>query len=265
MDASERGVSIVVPTWREAANLAPLAERVSAAMSAGSSAGSSAESSAGPVPWELVFVDDDSQDGSEGIAADLARRFPVRLESRREGPRDLSLAVLEGVRLSRYDRIVVMDADLSHPPESIPALLAELERGGCDLVVGSRYAPGSRIAPGWSRWRLFGSRLATRLAQPLAPVSDPLSGFLAMDRRSLPDLGPPRPLGYKIGLEWMVRGRLRVREVPIGFAERNLGASKMTWRQQVAYLSQLLRLYFAAFRVSDRAGRPRARPPEPGR
>ena len=244
MDASERGVSIVVPTWREAENLAPLAERVSAAMSDS------------PFPWELVFVDDDSQDGSEEVAADLARRLPARMEIRRQGPRDLSLAVREGVRASRYDRIVVMDADLSHPPESIPALLAELDRGGCDLVVGSRYTPGSRIAPGWSRWRRLGSRLATRLAQPLAPVSDPLSGFLAADRRSLPDLGPPRPLGYKIGLEWIARGRLRVRETPIAFAERNSGASKMTWRQGAAYLSQLLRLYFAAF------GRSRGRPPE---
>lgn len=246
-------MSLVVPTYREAENLAPLAERVSAAMSDL------------PVPWEMIFVDDDSRDGSETIAADLAKRLPVRLESRREGPRDLSLAVVEGVRRSRYDRIVVMDADLSHPPERIPALLAELDRGGCDLVVGSRYAPGSGIAADWSRWRHFGSLLAARLARPLAPVSDPLSGFLAADRRSLPDLGPPRPLGYKIGLEWMVRGRLRVREAPIRFAERRRGASKMTWRQGAAYLTQLLRLYFAAFRAADPAGRARGRPAEPGR
>ena len=253
IDASECGVSLVVPTYREAENLVALAERVSAVMSDG------------PLPWELIFVDDDSRDGSEEIATDLARRFPARMESRRHGPRDLALAVREGVRLGRYDRIVVMDADLSHPPESIPALLAELDRGGCDLVVGSRYAPGSRIAPGWSRWRRLGSLLATRLARPLAPVSDPLSGFLAADRRALPDLGPPRPLGYKIGLEWIARGRLRVREVPIGFAERNSGESKMTWRQGAAYLSQLGRLYFAACFAADRGGRSRGRPAEPGR
>lgn len=251
MEASERGVSLVVPTYREAENLAALAERVSAAMSGMA------------VPWELIFVDDDSRDGSEDIAADLARRLPVRMESRRAGPRDLSLAVLEGVRRSRYDRIVVLDADLSHPPESVPALLAELDRGECDLVVGSRYAPGSGIADDWSRWRHLGSRLAAGLARPLAPISDPLSGFLAADRRALPDLGPPRPLGYKIGLEWMVRGRLRVGEVPIRFAERNRGASKMTWRQGAAYLAQLLRLGFASFRAADPAGAAR-RPAESG-
>lgn len=244
MNPSERGVSVVVPTWREAANLAALAERVSGALEGR------------PGPWELLLVDDDSGDGSAEIAADLARRLPVRFLVRRDGPRDLSLAVLEGLRRARHDRLVVMDADLSHPPESIPDLLTELDRGAFDLVVGSRYTPGSAIDPAWSRGRLFLSRLATLLARPLARCSDPLSGFFAADRRALPELDPQRPLGYKIGLELMVRGRLRVGEVPIAFSDRNRGSSKMTWRQQAAYLSQLRRLYLHRLRSAARR-RPR--------
>lgn len=240
MNASERGVSIVVPTYREAENLAALAERVSGVLARC------------PGPWEMILVDDDSQDGSEEIAAGLARRLPLRLLLRRGGPRDLSLAVLEGIRAARYDRIVVMDADRSHPPERIPDLLTELDRGDCDLVVGSRYAPGSAIDPAWSRGRLLLSRLATLLARPLAPCSDPLSGFFAADRRALPELDAQRPLGYKIGLEFIARGRLRVGETPIAFSDRSLGSSKMTWRQQTAYLSQLCRLYRRRFTAPAR-------------
>lgn len=243
LNPSERGVSVVVPTWREADNLAALAERVAGALESR------------PGPWELLLVDDDSQDGSEEIAADLARRLPLRLILRRDGPRDLSLAVLEGIRRARYDRVVVLDADLSHPPESIPALLTALDRGASDLVVGSRYAPGSVIAPTWSRARFFLSRLATLLARPLARCSDPLSGFFAADRCSLPELDPRRPLGYKIALEFMVRGRLRVGEVPIAFADRTRGSSKMTRRQQTAYLSQLGRLYLHRLRAAARRRR----------
>lgn len=243
LNPSERGVSVVVPTWREADNLAALAERVAGALESR------------PGPWELLLVDDDSQDGSEEIAADLARRLPLRLIVRRNGPRDLSLAVLEGLRRARYDRVVVLDADLSHPPESIPALLTALDRGAFDLVVGSRYARGSALDPTWSRARFFLSRLATLLARPLASCSDPLAGFFAADRRRLPELARERPLGYKIGLELMVRGRLRVGEVPIAFADRTRGSSKMTRRQQVAYLSQLGRLYLHRLRAAARRRR----------
>ena len=235
MGASERAVSVVAPTYREAANIAALAERVGAALSGSG------------VRWELILVDDDSQDGSERIAAELARRLPVRMEVRRDAPRDLSAAVLAGIRSARYHRVVVLDADLSHPPERIPDLLATLDSGDCDLVVGSRYAPGGRLDRAWSPRRFLASRLATRLARPLASCSDPLSGFFAADRRSLPEQRRLRPLGYKIGLELMVRGRLRIREVPIGFSERGRGSSKLNWRQQFRFLRHLLRLYLHRF------------------
>ena len=91
--------------------------------------------------------------------------------------------------------------------------------------------------------RALNSRIATLLAAPLVTCSDPMAGFFAVDRRALPDPTTLRPVGYKIGLELMVRGGLRVREVPISFDERRDGRSKLGWRQRLAYLRHLGRLY----------------------
>ena len=238
--------SIVVPTFREAANIPLLARRVHAALS-----------EAG-IDWELILVDDASNDGSDAIVAELAGRLPVRMQTRRERPRDLSRSVLQGVRLARFDRLVVMDADLSHPPERIVDLLSGLD-AECDMVVGSRYAPGGRVDRCWSRRRRLSSRVATWLARPLVSCADPLSGFFAIDRRSLPEPARLRPVGYKIALELMVRGRLRVKEVPICFCDRGLGTSKLGWRRQLDFLRHLCCLY--RFRFGGRAagGRTRGR------
>ena len=227
-------VSIIVPTFREAANIPRLAERIHAALSDSG------------IAWELLLIDDNSDDGSEAVVAELARNLPVRLVTRRQWPRDLSLSVIEGIRLCRFDRLVVMDADLSHPPERIADLLAALD-ADCDMVVGSRYAPGGLIDRTWSPWRLLNSRLATSLALPLVSCSDPMSGFFAIDRRTLPDLERLQPIGYKIALELMVRGKLRVKELPIDFRDRSMGSSKMNWRQQLNFLRHLYRLYRCEF------------------
>ena len=223
-------VSILVPTLREAENIPALAAGVRAALSDRD------------VEWEMVLVDDDSQDGSDALVAEIARRLPVRLETRRAAPRDLALSVLLGMRRVRFDRIVVMDADLSHPPERIVDLLAALGED-CDIVVGSRYLPGASVDRAWGRHRAFASWLGTLLARPLADCRDPLSGFFATDRRRLPDLESLRPVGYKIALELMARGRLRVREVPIRFVDRRRGRSNLSWRTYLAFLRHLCRLY----------------------
>ena len=226
--------TIVVPTLREAPNLEPLAERV-----AGALAGRGVE-------WELLLVDDDSDDDTLDVAGRLARRLPLRIEVRRGMRPDLSQAVLQGIAHARHDRVVVMDADLSHPPERIPDLLAGLDAGR-DMVVGTRYVAGASTAGDWGWARVLNSRLATLLAAPLTACSDPMSGFFAVDRRALPDRAALRPLGYKIGLELMVRGRLRVGEVPIAFDDRRRGKSKLGWRQRLAYLRHLGRLYLHVF------------------
>ena len=229
-ESAGQTLTIIVPTFREADNIAPLVERIDGALSGTG------------IEWELLLVDDDSNDGSEAVAAELARRLPVRMLTRRETPRDLSLAVIEGIRLSRFDRLVVMDADLSHPPEHIVDLLAALD-GDCDIVIGSRYTSGGIVDRSWSPYRVLNSRLATGLARPLVRCSDPMAGFFATRRSRLPELRTLRPMGYKIALELMVRGHLRVREVPIDFRDRSIGFSKMNWRQQIRFLRHLSRLY----------------------
>ncbi|MYC80836.1 MAG: glycosyltransferase family 2 protein [Acidobacteria bacterium] len=233
-------VSIIVPTFREAANIPRLVERIHAALSDSG------------ISWELLLVDDNSEDGSEAVVAELAGRLPVRMVTRRQPPRDLSLSVIEGIRLCRFDRLVVMDADLSHPPERIADLLAALD-GDCDMVIGSRYAPGGLIDQTWSPWRLLNSRVATSMAFPLVSCADPMAGFFATDRRVLPVLQTLQPIGYKIALELMVRGQLRVKELPIDFRDRRLGSSKMNWRQQLKFLRHLCRLYLFKFGWMARA------------
>ena len=226
----QRGVSIVVPTFREAPNIRPLVKRIETAMSVAG------------LQWELILVDDNSDDGIEVIVADLAATLPIRIAIRRDDQRDLSKSVLLGFRLARLDQLVVLDADLSHPPERIVDLLRALDED-CDMVIGSRYAAGGVVERAWSLWSFVNSRVATILALPLVRCSDPMSGFFAIRRATVPSENRIRAAGYKIGLELMVRGRLRTREVPIRFAERAVGSSKMTWRQQVEFLRQLRRLY----------------------
>jgi dolichol-phosphate mannosyltransferase len=199
---SAPSTSIVVPTFREVEALPELIDRVGSVRAANGSI------------EELVIVDDDSRDGTEALIA--ARPEPwLKLIVRKED-RGLSQAVLAGLRAARGDLLVVMDADLSHPPEVIADMQGEI-LAGADFVVGSRYVPGGTTADDWGFFRFLNSQIATALA---------------------------RPLGYKIGLELLVRcGCENVREIPIHFANRTRGESKLTVEQQLLYVRHLIRLY----------------------
>ncbi|MGQ9649824.1 MAG: polyprenol monophosphomannose synthase [Phycisphaerae bacterium] len=225
-------VSIIVPTYREEANLRPLVTRIAAAME---SAGRSCE---------VLIVDDDSRDGTDVAVRELAERYPVRLITR-TGQRDLSLAVLEGMRQARGQILLIMDADLSHPPEQIPELLRALEQPPTDFVIGSRYVPGGETEAGWGIFRRLNSLAATLLCRPLVGrVTDPMAGFFALRRDTFVQADRLDPIGYKIGLELICRCRCRhVREVPISFANRAGGQSKLNLDQQARYLVHLGRLY----------------------
>lgn len=220
-------ISVVVPTFREAKNLPVLVPAVAAALGTG---------------YEVVVVDDDSNDGTEEACAQLAKEYPVRLIVRR-GERGLSSAVLAGLRAAGGTHLVVMDADLSHPPDAIPALVAPL-RAGADFVIGSRYVRGGSTEEGWGVYRWLNSKVATLLARPLARVNDPMAGFFALTRERLALAQALDPIGYKIGLELLVKcGCRRVVEVPIHFRNRLHGESKLTLKEQINYLRHLLRLY----------------------
>ncbi|HTH71376.1 MAG TPA: polyprenol monophosphomannose synthase [Candidatus Saccharimonadales bacterium] len=215
-------LSVVVPTYNEVGSVPKLAERLHAAL--------------GARDWELVIVDDGSPDGTADIAAALAPRIPTNVV-RRAGKGGLASAVIAGFAAARGDILVVMDADLSHPPELVPALLSAIE-DGADLAVGSRYVAGGGVED-WPMKRQIVSRVACLMGSVLVPVSDATSGFFAL-RRSVIDGVTLNPIGFKIGFEVIARGRYRsVVEVPYTFRDRELGASKFGRREVGQYVVQL--------------------------
>ena len=226
-------LSVVVPTRNEADNVRVLFSRLQAALDG--------------VPFELCVVDD-SDDSTPEVLAELAESHSVRPRHRVKGERagGLSTAVVEGLRMARGNYVCVMDADLQHPPELIPALLAEAEEGA-DLVVASRYIPGGSREGLSGGVRQLVSRAATMLARLLfteARLSaDPLSGFF-LCRRVLIEGIEMRPVGFKILLELLVCvPGLRVRDVPLRFASRESGESKASMKQGLLFVSHCWSLF----------------------
>jgi dolichol-phosphate mannosyltransferase len=222
-------VSVVVPTFRERENLPHLIERLGALKDRYD------------LELEVLILDDDSRDGSEEWVRERAPKW-VRIIVRKEN-RGLSPAVIDGLRAARHPVLVVMDADLSHPPEKIPAMILALEAGQ-QFVLGSRYVPGGSTDDDWGFFRWLNSRVATILARPFTDAKDPMSGFFVIRRSDFlkaPDLNP---VGYKVALELIVKCGIRnVGEVPIHFTDRVHGESKLTFREQLNYLLHLRRLY----------------------
>src|SRR3982074_3420652 len=160
-------ISIVVPTFSEAENIAELHARLSAVLSSES--------------WELIFVDDDSPDGTADIARALSTKDPRVRCIQRIGRRGLSTAVVEGALSSSAPFVAVMDADLQHDEAILPAMLHELRSRNLDIVVGSRYVAGGGTGD-WDANRKEISRIAGRLAKGLVPddLQDPMSGFFVV-------------------------------------------------------------------------------------
>jgi dolichol-phosphate mannosyltransferase len=224
-----RSITIVVPTYKEVESLPHLIDRIGAVRAAHG------------LEIDLLIVDDDSRDGSLELVT--ARPEPWVEFVVRTADRGLSQAVLEGFRRARGDVLVCMDGDLSHPPEALPAMLRKLE-DGADFVVGSRYIKGGTTSHDWGVLRWLNSRVATFLARPLTTIEDPMAGFFLFLRSTFAAGRDFSPVGYKIGLELIVKcGCERVVEVPIRFEDRRYGESKLTLAQQVNYLRHLRRLY----------------------
>jgi dolichol-phosphate mannosyltransferase len=218
-------ISIIVPTLNEAENVAPLTGQIMAS---------------GIEPIEIIFVDDGSTDGTAEKIRALAAEFPVRLVVRENPTLGLSGAVVAGARVAAGDLLVVMDADLSHPPGRIPDLVRPLREDVCDMVIGSRYVQGG-TTPGWPLWRKVMSRAASAFAYPLTLVHDSMCGFFAIPRSLLLERAPAAT-GFKIAFEIIVHSRhnLRVQEIPIAFRDRAQGASKMTFRVAAVFFFRWL-------------------------
>ncbi len=223
-------LAVVVPTYREAENIPELTRRLFLVMSKTD------------IETELLIIDDDSQDGTERVCKQLEGEYRIRLITRTV-ERGLATAVLHGIRESMSRYVIVMDADLSHPPEDVPRIV-ELLKGGADFVVGSRYVKGGSTDAKWGVFRWLNSRVATLLAWGLTNLKDPMAGFFGFPRNILNEATQLVPLGYKIGLEILVKAKCqRVVEIPIAFAERVKGESKLSLKQQLLYLQHLRRLY----------------------
>jgi dolichol-phosphate mannosyltransferase len=225
----ENSVSIIVPTLNEEQNIVPLVSEITACA----------------VPFrEILFVDDHSTDATRDKIRTLAGNYPIRLIEQDGAGRGLAGAIMSGARAAHGEILLVMDADLSHPPDRIKDLVAPLFAETADLVVESRYVKGGST-PGWPVWRRVVSQTGAVLAYPITGLHDSMCGFFAITRSRLLELAP-QTSGFKIVFETMVRARgtLRVREVPIAFRERVHGKSKMSFDVALRFFLRWLRAMF---------------------
>jgi dolichol-phosphate mannosyltransferase len=238
--ATAATLALVVPTYNERDRLSELVRAIFAAYDAAGLHG------------ELVIVDDNSPDGTGDVADDLARSFPIRVVHR-AGKLGLGTAVIEGFNAATAEIVGVIDADLSHPPELVPRMLAVMQKEGADVVIGSRYIPGGGTS-NWEVSRVLMSKFACVLARGLTPVRDATSGFFLMRRDRARGVTISAG-GFKICLELLIRSEpALVIEVPYVFKGRTAGESKMNWKEALGYLRQLRDLY--AYRRSRHLPRP---------
>ena len=236
-------VSLVLPTYNEAKNIAAVIEQLVPVLDA--------------VPnlqYEIIVVDDDSPDRTWEIALGLTDKFPQVRVIRRQGERGLSTAVIRGWQIALGRVLAVMDADLQHPPEVVANLCKEMLRGA-DLGIASRHVEGGGVSD-WSLARRIISRGAQMIGFMLLPevigrISDPMSGFFMIRRTCIEDR-KLSPLGYKILVEVLGRGTVGwISEVPYTFRERVEGSSKLTNRIYFEYFQHLLRLRLYLLQVSS--------------
>ncbi|MGJ0391070.1 glycosyltransferase [Microbacterium sp. CGR1] len=228
-------VTVIVPTFDERDDVEELVHRAAVAL-----AGYDAE---------ILYVDDGT-DGTdlevERVAA--AAPLPVRVIHRDDAAGGLAGAVVVGLRAAGTDLCIVMDGDLQHPPELLPALLSRYDAGDVDVVAASRYVGGGDTSGLGTAVRFGVSRAATWLTRAMFPIrlarsTDPMTGFFLVDRTRL-DIDALRPQGFKILLEILARTDLRIAEVPMEFAERRNGTSKASLRQGATFVAHLARLRF---------------------
>ncbi len=215
-------LAVVVPCYNERLNVAPLVASVDAAL--GGSGGTK-------IAWEIIFVDDDSPDGTSDAARAIAVKDHRVRVIRRIGRRGLSSAVIEGALATSAEFIAVIDGDLQHDETRLPLMVQTL-RAGADLAVGSRHLAGGDAGGLASPFRKRLSRSGIRLAQVLtgSMLSDPMSGFFMLRRHLFEQLAPTLTgQGFKILLDLILAasGDLKIVEVPYRFRPRRSGESKL--------------------------------------
>ncbi len=211
-------LAVVLPTFNERANLAPLVERLEAALAG--------------IAWEAIIVDDNSPDGTADEARAISQRDPRIRVIQRIGRRGLASAVIEGMLSTASPVVAVMDADHQHDPRLLPQMLAAVSGGDYDVAVASRFAEGASTEA-WGRPdRVKASGVANALARRLTGVelTDPMSGYFMLRTETLrADAHRLSGVGFKILLDILatVDTPLRVKEFPLDFAARASGESKL--------------------------------------
>src|SRR5437899_11084643 len=223
-------ISVVVPTFNERDNVTTLYKRL--------------EATFGATPWEVVFVDDNSPDGTWEVVRELSRLDPRVRCIRRIGRRGLSGACIEGILASSAPHAAVIDADLQHDETQLPKMLALLKSGEAELVIGSRYIEGGS-ADSFNKQRAGASVLATEVAKRVlgVKVADPMSGFFMIRRDRFEQLAPQLSTqGFKILLDIIAtaRGELRTVEIPYTFGSRQHGESKLDSMVALDFLGLVL-------------------------
>lgn len=235
------GISVIIPTYKEANTIASLLHRFSNI------------SFANNLRYEVIIVDDDSNDGIIDIVTTLKQQFNwqwLEIIIRKDKPNSLGQSVLHGIMHAHHPIIIVMDADLSHPPETIPVMLSSLLKDGVDMVIGSRYVHGGSVDVDWPWSRKIASLCAAALARCVLGknIRDPLSGYIAIRKDKILSALALQPIGWKISLEMMVKCRCQmIIEIPIHFSERKVGKSKMNVKVLVQYLLHIQRLAWYKF------------------
>lgn len=222
-------VAVVVPTLNEAANVERLVEKLTNVLAGRG--------------WEVLFVDDNSPDGTSDVVRRIARNSRHVRIVQRVGRRGLSSAVIEGVLATAAPVIAVMDGDLQHSEDALPRLIDAVASNDADIAVGTRYVDGGGVGE-WSALRVSMSQFATKIGQIAlrTKVSDPMSGFFAMRREAF-DAALPRlsAIGFKILADILASSPtpLRVAEVPYQFRTREAGESKIGARVIAEYAELL--------------------------
>lgn len=232
MNSSDKKFAVVIPTLNEAGNIPVLIGRLHQALQPTA------------INYEIIVVDDDSQDGTAEAARKEAASDPRVRVFVRKGQRGLAGAVIHGWEQTDADLLGVIDADLQHPPEVLPKLIEEVLKGA-DIAIGSRYVNGNGVSD-WNKFRLFVSRFSTMATAPLqrdgVRVKDPLSGFFVVRREAIDQI-QLQPEGFKILLEILVKGRIRKAvEVPFTFGLRHSGKSKADVKVALHYFTLLGKL-----------------------
>jgi len=235
-------LSIVIPTYNEAENIIDLLESIK-------------KNIGNSVLAEIIVVDDNSPDGTGKLVDSYIKKnesnnlqgstlVSVRTIHRKQ-KEGLIQAVLQGIEFSFGEHVLVMDADFSHPPETIPKIIEKLQKNDNCIIVASRYIKGSSIE-GWTlkrRLLSLGANSIARLSLNIGNIKDPMSGFFAFRKNSIKNI-QFNTKGYKILLELLVKDRKnKVIEIPYVFTDRKIGKSKMDYMTALHYLQSIWKLY----------------------